>query len=132
MILVDTSVWVSFFSREPRGPAVRLREMIASGAEVAITGLILQEVLQGARAERELESIRGHLARQTILQPRHEVLTYVEAARIYARCRWAGITPRSAVDCLIVQLAIEHDVPLHHDDSDFEQIARAAPKLRFA
>lgn len=47
MILVDTSVWVSFFSRAPRDSAIRLREMIVSGTEVAVTGLVLQEVLQG-------------------------------------------------------------------------------------
>lgn len=76
--------------------------------------------------------MRGRLAMQTILQPRHEVLTYVEAARMYARCRWAGITPRTSIDCLIAQIAIEHDVPLYHDDRDFELIARVAPKLRFA
>ena len=61
------------------------------------------------------------------------VLRVLEAARrvahLYARCRWAGITPRSANDCLIATHAIFAGVPLLHHDRDFNLIAGVEPNL---
>jgi predicted nucleic acid-binding protein len=51
------------------------------------------------------------------------------AAHLYARCRWAGVTPRSANDCLIATHAIFGGIPLLHRDRDFDLIAGAEPKL---
>lgn len=51
------------------------------------------------------------------------------AAHLYARCRWAGITPRSVNDCLIATHAIFSGVPLLHHDRDFDLIASIEPKL---
>jgi predicted nucleic acid-binding protein len=48
---------------------------------------------------------------------------------LYAQCRWAGITPRSANDCLIATHAIFASVPLLHHDRDFNLIAGVEPKL---
>jgi predicted nucleic acid-binding protein len=51
------------------------------------------------------------------------------AAHLYARCRWAGVTPRSANDCLIATHAIHASMPLLHRDRDFGLIAGVEPKL---
>ena len=32
----------------------------------------------------------------------------------------------------VARLAIEHDIPLLHDDQDFDRIARVVPELRLA
>ena len=52
-----------------------------------------------------------------------------DAAHLYARCRWGGVTPRSANDCLIAVLAIGATLPLLHHDRDFPAIARIDPRL---
>ncbi|HEY6456945.1 MAG TPA: PIN domain-containing protein [Steroidobacteraceae bacterium] len=51
------------------------------------------------------------------------------AAHLYARCRWSGISPRSANDCLIAAAAIGASMPILHRDRDFISIAKAEPKL---
>ena len=51
------------------------------------------------------------------------------AAHLYARCRWAGLTPGSGNDCLIACCAIEARQPLLHEDQDFRLIARVEPAL---
>jgi len=56
--------------------------------------------------------------------PKHEKNSYSQAAHIYFTCRRHGITIRSTIDCIIAQLAIEHDLILLHSDRDFEQIAK--------
>ncbi|MCK5488248.1 MAG: PIN domain-containing protein, partial [Desulfobacterales bacterium] len=48
---------------------------------------------------------------------------YISAAQLYRTCRKRGITIRKTVDCLIAQTAIEHGVPLLHNDKDFDRIA---------
>jgi predicted nucleic acid-binding protein len=52
---------------------------------------------------------------------------YLEAAQIYRQCRRQGITIRKTVDCLIARTAMEKDLYLLHQDSDFDQIASVCP-----
>ncbi|MBK8599137.1 MAG: hypothetical protein IPN83_26970 [Holophagales bacterium] len=72
MILVDSSVLISFF-RGQETPAVRyLAEIEASGeaASWALPLVCLQEILQGARNEREWKLLRSALETQEIVGPR--------------------------------------------------------------
>ena len=91
--------------------------------------MVLQEVLQGARGERDFLRLQEYLETQIFRQPLDPIDSYTAAARIYADCRSRGITVRSAIDCLIAQIALEHDLVLLHDDRDFEQIRKVIPKL---
>ena len=51
---------------------------------------------------------------------------------MYFDCRRAGITIRSAADCLIARVAVEHELMLLHDDRDFEKMAEVVPDLALA
>ena len=64
--------------------------------------------------------------------PRDPVITHAAAAALYRRCRERGITVRSTLDCLIAQIAIEHDLLLVHHDRDFDQLVQACPELKCA
>ncbi|MBA2715281.1 MAG: hypothetical protein H0U55_17245 [Rubrobacteraceae bacterium] len=48
------------------------------------------------------------------------------------RCRRAGVTILSAIDCLIARVAIEQGQVLLHDDRDFEKMAAVVPDLALA
>ena len=104
MVLVDSTVWIDWLRRQPSA-ATRLLDRLLDDGEALIALEILQEILQGAASPTALRTLRRRLG------------------ALYARCRWAGITPRSPHDCLIAQLAIENGVALLHDDRDFERIA---------
>jgi len=78
---------------------------------------------------RKTSRLRDHFLALPTLAPRNVAKTHAEAGALYARCRWAGITPRSPHDCLIAQTAIEYRMPLLHDDRDFERIAQVEPQL---
>ncbi|WP_158603304.1 hypothetical protein [Acidithiobacillus sulfuriphilus] len=48
----------------------------------------------------------------------------------------AGSTPgadgaASPSACLFAQIALEHDLPLLHDDADYERLKTVEPRLRF-
>ena len=127
MIVVDSSVLIAFF-RGHQNPAVeRLVRLETEEIPFLLPGVCFQEVLQGARDEREWALLEEYLGSQELLFSANPALTYREAARIYYDCRRRGLTLRSTVDCFIAQLAIEVNGALLHNDGDFESIAQVRP-----
>jgi predicted nucleic acid-binding protein len=130
MVLVDTSIWIHYLSRRPGAPARRLDDVVANGIPFALTPVILQEILQGSRSDREFERLKENLITQRFLFPLDPVDSHVRAADLYFRCRRAGVTIRSTVDCLIAQVAIENNAALLHNDADFDHMAKVVPQLQ--
>jgi predicted nucleic acid-binding protein len=106
-----------------------LVEALEYGARVWFTLPILQEVLQGADSPdgfTRWDPALGELPMVIAPDAREAARS---AAHLYARCRWAGVTPRSANDGLIATHAILGGIPLLHRDRDFHLIAGVEPKL---
>lgn len=132
MYLVDTSVWLDFF-RGRRRPGVLLFEQILTQAvPYGITGVIFQEVLQGAESEEDFSRLADYLGSQRFYHPHDPVESYRKAAGLYFRCRRRGVTVRSTVDCFIAQIAIEHGLVLVHADRDYVAMARVVRELKLA
>lgn len=129
MVLVDTTVWIDFLRDKPTQPTRLLRRLLDRD-EAALAPVIFQELLQGAASPEKLEKLREYFSELACLSPVEPMATHGAAAELYARCRWAGMTPRSPHDCLIAQTAIEHGVRLLHDDRDFAAIARVDSRLK--
>jgi predicted nucleic acid-binding protein len=106
--------------------------VLERGYPVGLTGAIYQEVLQGVSSEREFEQVSEYLGSQNFYHPRDLVESYREAALIYFDCRRAGITVRSAANCLIARVAIEHGLVLLHDDRDFDNMVKVITELTLA
>ena len=49
---------------------------------------------------------------------------------MYMNCRKKGITIRSTVDLIIAEIAIENNLYLLHDDSDFVNISKIYKDLK--
>lgn len=127
MLLVDSSAWIDA-SRGLATAATRFVESRDDDEELATTGIIFQEVLQGATDERSYGRLRETLYGMLVLEPR-ELSTYEIAAQLYRRARRAGLTIRSLNDCLIAAIALEHGALLVHNDRDFIAIAQIEPAL---
>ena len=80
-------------------------------------------VMDGAKTEKEYATLKEYLSSQRFFHPKNPVESYAQAALIYFACRRKGITVRSTIDCLIAQIALEHDLFLLHNDSDFIAMA---------
>ncbi len=124
MILVDTSALLPFLAGQSTRASEAVGDVLSEGLEIALTPIVVQEILQGAREEQEWRKLSSYLLTQVILSPRDPIATHVAAARIYYDCRRRGLTVRSTLDCVVAQIAIEHGVPLLHDDRDYEAIAQ--------
>ena len=130
MVLVDTSVWIDFLRGSPTPQVATLEALLEGDDLVGTAPIILQEVLQGADSPRRFEQWRRGFSGLISYLPLDPIDTHVEAARLFAACRRAGKTPRSSNDCLIAQIALEHDLVLLEDDRDFESIASVERGLR--
>jgi predicted nucleic acid-binding protein len=132
LYLVDTSVWIDYLGGAETEISERFAEMLDRGYPFGITGLIYQEVLQGVSSQGEFDRLSEYLGSQRVYHVEDPTGSYREAALLYFRCRRAGITIRSATDCLIAQVAIENDLILLHNDQDFDRMSREIPALQLA
>jgi predicted nucleic acid-binding protein len=121
-ILVDTSAWVEFLRRTGSEVNVRLRELLQSGERVAITDVVIMELLQGSSSSPARDRIWGTM-NWCVMLPTRPLFDYEVAADLYHRCRRAGFTPANSHDLLIAAVAIGKGVPLLAADGDFERIA---------
>jgi hypothetical protein len=123
--LVDTSVWIDFF----RGTPSREREILAAclvqREYIAISGIIVQEILQGVREDAQYRETFRFLE----FFPRVDLQfsDHIEAASIYRQLRKRGLTIRSPIDCLLAALALRCRFLLLHKDRDYPTIARFYP-----
>ena len=123
-VLIDTSVWVDVL-RDASGVAADRVRSIVDDDEVVLTRFNQLELLQGAVDEREWTTLANYLEGQEYIEVNAD--TWRAGARIYYELRRRGRTVRSAIDCCIAQLAIEHEALLLHQDRDFETIAEIRP-----
>jgi len=126
VIVVDTSAWIELF-RATESPAhLRLRRAIAGEEEIAVTEVVVAEVLAGATRERQVAMWRDLLFGFPLL--RLEGLIDFEAAAGLARmCRAAGEGVRGIPDCLVAIPAISVGAAVLHQDRDFDVLARHTP-----
>ena len=117
VVLVDTTVWVDFFSGRTPPQVSALERLLQRGQDICVCGVILTEVLQGIRNDTDYAQIISHFEAFLFLPMNRN--TFVKAAGLYRTLRRKGITIRKPIDCMIAAVAIEHNVPLLHKDRDF-------------
>jgi len=122
VILVDTSVWIDFFAGRDLPNVAKLEQSILDNEDLALSGIILTEILQGIPDDTTYRRVRRYLS-ALIMLPMPESV-FVRAADIYRKLRKQGITIRKTNDCIIAATALEHRCQLLHNDKDFKPIAK--------
>jgi predicted nucleic acid-binding protein len=120
LILVDSSVWIDFFSSAPGRAGDELRGMIRDAEPFSLTGVVVTEILQGLT--RDVRRIEHYLSQWEMLEPRG-FRTYQEAAAIFRLGRAKGVS-LTTIDALIAAIALEHRASVFSLDKDFSRIAR--------
>jgi predicted nucleic acid-binding protein len=121
VIVVDTTIWGNWFNGTP-SPWIDRLERALDDRDAGLTPLILTEVLQGFRADRDFERARALLVQLPVLTLDME--GHAAAARLFRRLRARGVTIRGTIDCIIAQTCITAGVELLSADQDFAAIAR--------
>lgn len=122
MIVVDTSVWIDVLNEIDAPQARRCVQLLDDRAPLALTDVILTEILQGFGTERDARRVEKHLRAFPVLRLA-DLDDFVLAAQLHRKARRAGITIRKTLDCLIAAPCIRNDVPILHADEDFDRLA---------
>ena len=117
-VIADTSVWIRFLrvggSREHR----ELDRLLAQG-DVVMVGVVMAELLQGARNPQEYEELGVRLAGLHYVSEIKN--TWVQVGALSYRLRQEGLAV-GEVDLLIAALALEHGHEVYTLDEHFQRI----------
>ncbi len=128
MVLVDTSVIINYLKNVDDKYSYAFNLILENNVPFGINNYIYQEILQGAKSEKEYEILLTHF-RDIHFYELKGKSSFEEAAKLNMRCRQNGITIRSTIDLLIAQTAIENNVMLLANDNDYVNMKKAIPEL---
>ncbi|MQY69565.1 MAG: PIN domain-containing protein [Firmicutes bacterium] len=117
-ILVDTSIWVEYFNRPESEYAQRLAEFLEMEA-VCVIGIILAELLQGAKTDAEFELLRKNLKVLPLLKESEK--TWEKVGKLSFELQRKG-TVIPLTDCLIAVLAQENNCQVFTLDNHFTYV----------
>lgn len=122
-VLVDTSVWVDYL----RGITSIIAEKVdrlLSDAEVCVPKIVLAELLQGAKSDREIEAVKDFMEAFTIIDQGPD--TWLTAGNLSRRLRSRGQTIH-LIDCYIAVIAEENNCAVFTLDEHFWEIQKVLP-----
>jgi predicted nucleic acid-binding protein len=122
MIVVDSSVWIDYFTGADTLQAEKLDNTLGI-KPVAIGDLILTEVLQGFRHDRDYKAARRVFEDVTIFDMLGTRVA-IKSAENYRTLRKKGITVRKTVDVIIATFCIEKKLSLLFSDKDFKPFVK--------
>jgi predicted nucleic acid-binding protein len=126
-LFVDTSVWSLALRRdapEAVPQVTALAEALSAGETILMTGLVLQELLQGFAGPKARAQILERFSPVPLVVPDRD--DHIQAAALRNTCRRAGVQV-GTIDALVAQLCVRHGLTLVSTDQDFENVARHTP-----
>jgi len=118
MILVDSSVWINYFNGIPTWQTDLLDNYL-SNVPIVIGDLLLAEVLQGFRSDKDYKTAKNFLSTLQFLQIGGYNVA-IQSAQNYRLLRKAGVTVRKTIDIIIATFCIMEGLTLLYDDRDFD------------
>jgi len=120
--LVDSSVWIDYF-RGTQTPQTDKLDTLLGVEPVATGDLVLAEVLQGFRSDRDFNQGRKLLTALPIIELAGKDIA-IQAAKNFRALRAQGVTIRKTIDTLVATSCIENDLPLLYSDKDFDPFVK--------
>ena len=118
MIVVDSSVWIDYFSGK-KTPAAEKLDSLLGDTPIAAGDLMLVEVLQGFRTDSDFATARELLMSLTVVNMLNTSIALSSAAN-FRTLRKKGITVRKTIDTIIATYCIENGLALLYSDKDFQ------------
>ena len=122
MILVDSSVWIDYFTGAENEATESLDNTLGL-KPVAIGDLILTEVLQGFRKDTDYRAAKSMFEDITVFEMLGKEMA-LKSADNFRLLRKKGITIRKTADVIIASFCIEKKLPLLYSDRDFNPFVR--------
>ena len=117
-ILVDTSVWIEYFRNQSPVFVGYVAEVVKT-REICVPRIILAELMQGAKSEKELSVIAEFMGAFSIIDQTDQ--TWIKAGRLSYELRKKGKNV-NLTDCYIAVIAQENSCTLFTLDRHFKDI----------
>ena len=128
-VLVDTSVWIDHLRGRTTAATTRLAHWLESDPDcILINEVVTTELLRGIGNETAAMELNAALSKLR-QAPAIQIDDWQASARIYRRCRNAGLGVRSSMDCLIAAHAMRVRVSVLATDRDFDAITSCVPLM---
>ncbi len=121
-MIVDTSIFIEYLRGAGSQADAWLAERISQRTGLVVPEVVVMELSVGTTDEARAAQWRQLLQRFEI-EPLAALRDSEDAAAIHRRCRRAGKTVRSLIDCQVAAVALRMDMPVVHRDHDFDVIA---------
>jgi predicted nucleic acid-binding protein len=122
-VLVDTSVWISYF-REGSPVISEKVDRLLAGAEVCVPKIVLAELIQGAKSEREISTIEDFFDAFAILDESQD--TWMRAGKLSRKLKSRGKSIH-LLDCYVAVIAQENACAILTLDDHFKEIQKVMP-----
>lgn len=116
--LIDTSVWIDYLQNATANISERVDKILA-GRNVYVPKVVVAELIQGARSEKEIEVIKEFLDAFNIIEEGKD--TWLKAGRLSYNLKKKGKTV-NLTDCYIAVMANEHNCSVMTLDKHFKEI----------
>ena len=126
-VLIDTSVWIEFFRRHE--PHYGIVSRLIDEEQVCCTGIILAELMQGARSEKELAVLEDFPQVFTFIPETPQL--WADAGRLSFQLRRKGLTIGLS-DCFIAVAAASARAQVATLDSHFGVLCKPAKITLFS
>lgn len=122
MIIVDSSIWIDYFNGKIT-PQTDWLDSSLGNTPIIVGDIILTEVLQGFQNDKDFRVARNLLLEMPFMAMGGRVLA-LQSALNYRSLRKKGVTVRKTIDVMIGTFCIHYQLPLLHDDRDFDPMVR--------
>jgi predicted nucleic acid-binding protein len=123
VIIVDTTVWIDYFNGQ-RTPQTDWLDIQVARQRLGLTDLILCEVLQGVRNDRQWQQLRRDLLKFEVFETGGVNLA-LTAAQNHRTLRRQGLTIRATIDALIATFCLLNGYELLHNDRAYDAFESA-------
>ncbi len=122
-VLIDTSIWIDYFRGSSENLGTRVDEYL-SAETVFAPAVVMAELIQGAKSERELSAIDELFGTIHLLEQQQD--TWKNAGLLSYKLKRKGYNV-SLTDCYMAQIALENGCDVYTRDVHFQLIAKVAP-----
>ncbi len=119
-VLIDTSVWIAYFKNMDQRLTGKVDDILGS-SEVCVPRVVIAELVQGAKTEKEIAVIEGFVEAFSIVDQTDS--TWLKAGKLSFSMKRKGITVH-LIDCYIAVLARENNCKIFSLDEHFREIKR--------
>ena len=120
-VLIDTSVWIDYLQGSAQTNLLQFVDDLLEGKEIIVPKIVIAELVQGARTEKDIDVIREFLDAFTIVGEGEK--SWIDAGKLSFDLKKKGKTINLA-DCYISVIAKENRASILTLDRHFKDIQK--------